>query len=55
MSKKYCPILTKLLESHQNPTFCLEEQCAWWESSYQECVLRRIGRSLSYLEGNEYE
>ncbi len=30
---KYCPIITKALENHQNQTYCLEEDCAWWPES----------------------
>lgn len=49
MSEKYYPILTKILEPQQNQTFCLKEQCAWWEPSYNECVMMSIGKSLLYI------
>ena len=27
---------------------CLKEECAWWEET-QDCAIKDIGRSLSYL------
>ena len=36
---KYCPIITKALENHQNQTYCLEEDCAWWLESEKICAV----------------
>lgn len=43
---KYCPIITKVLESHQNQTYCLEEDCAWWLEGDKICAVVGIACML---------
>lgn len=43
---KYCPIITKALEGHQNQTYCLERDCAWWEPIIGECSIKTLARYM---------
>ena len=46
-----CPlfVMSYMLKVGEAPTHqadCLKEECAWWDTAYELCVLRSIARLL---------
>ena len=48
---KFCPMSALFNNADNNGTFCIKDQCAWWDEHHKCCCLMSISGELSVMNG----